>query len=127
MLPPPLPPDLNRLTSSSPLSHVYALNNCRVIPPPPSTPLLPSSCIYSHVLPRRANAGAPRTSPPHIIALVSIASNPALNFGFNRCNNNVTLCLQRAAIAQLLIQEIQKLKALLEADPSSYDNWFARA
>jgi hypothetical protein len=32
---------------------------------------------------------------------------------------------QREAIAKLLMQEIEKLKALLSQDPSSYDNWFA--
>lgn len=33
--------------------------------------------------------------------------------------------MQREAIAKLLMQEIEKLKALLQQDPSSYDNWFA--
>ena len=32
---------------------------------------------------------------------------------------------QREAIAKLLMQEIEKLKARLSQDPSSYDNWFA--
>ena len=32
---------------------------------------------------------------------------------------------QREAIAKLFMQEIEKLRAVLKQDPSSYDNWFA--